>query len=134
MIKSLAHMCFVVRDLNKSLEFYRDKLGMKVGFDFINDKGVRFGVYLKVGGRSFIELFQGTVTPDTQYQSFRHFALEVEDIQTTVAHCKAVGIEVTEPKLGSDNAWQAWIKDPDGNNIEFHAYLPNSKQTLALKQ
>ncbi len=46
MIKGLAHVCFTVRDLDASIAFYQEKLGFTPAFDFINDRGERFGVYL----------------------------------------------------------------------------------------
>lgn len=39
------------------------------------------------------------------------------------------GVEVGDITFGSDQSWQAWLKDPDGNNIELHGYTPESKQT-----
>ena len=63
MITALAHSCFVVRNLEASIAFYRDALGLTPAFDFLNEHGERYGVYLHVGGRSFIELFQGEVEP-----------------------------------------------------------------------
>ncbi len=127
-------MCFVVRDLNKSLEFYRDKLGLKETFDFVNDKGKRFGVYLHVGGRSFIEMFEGSKPPEafTDKFSYQHFCLEVADINAAAAELRAKGIAVTEVKMGGDNSWQAWLADPDGNRIELHMYTPTSKQAKAF--
>jgi len=133
MIKSLAHVCFVVKDLDASLAFYRDRLGLKEAFDFRNEKGERFGVYLRVGGRSFIELFKGGVGPRAEKQSFQHICLEVDDIQKTVADLKAKGIEVGEISMGCDNAWQAWLKDADGNSIELHCYTEKSWQAPALR-
>ena len=41
---------------------------------------------------------------------------------------RAQGVEVSDAKLGGDNAWQAWITDPDGNRIELHCYTPQSQQ------
>jgi len=133
MIKSLAHLCFTVRNLKTSEGFYNDKLGLRTAFDFINDKGVRFGVYLHVGGRSFIELFQGKVGAAAPDQTFKHFCLEVEDVAVAVQTLRGRGVEVTDPKMGSDGSWQAWLADPDGNKIELHGYLPGSKQTPWLK-
>jgi hypothetical protein len=40
---------------------------------------------------------------------------------------------VGEVSLGSDQSWQAWLADPDGNRIELHAYTPESKQLRALR-
>ena len=127
MIKALAHLCFTVKDLEASIVFYRDQLGLTPAFDFINEQGVRHGCYLHIGGRSFIELFQGDYE-EPKGGSYRHFCLEVEDIQGTVADLRAKGVEVTDVQMGGDNSWQAWLKDPDGNRIELHHYTENSKQ------
>ncbi len=133
MITALAHCCFLVRDLDTSLVFYRDKLGLTPAFDFINEQGERYGVYLHVGGRSFIELFQGETEPPAAGQSFRHVCLEVDDIEATVAALRARGIEVTPVTMGCDHTWQAWLTDPDGNSIELHGYTPESQQGPWIK-
>lgn len=128
MITNLAHVCFVVRDLEAAMAFYRDGLGLTPAFDFTNAQGVKYGAYLHIGGRSFIELFQGEPTPPAAQQSFRHICLEVDDIQATVTALQARGIAVGEITLGSDQSWQAWLKDPDGNDIELHQYTAQSWQ------
>lgn len=132
MIQALAHVCFVVRDLDASIGFYCNKLGMKPAFDFVNDEGRRFGIYIGAGGRSFIELFAGNPAPQAERQSFQHICLEVDDLNKTVAGLRAAGVEVTDPFFACDNAWQAWITDPDGNKIELHYYTPESKQTACI--
>ncbi len=128
MIKGVAHLCFRVGDLEQSLAFYRDILGLRPAFDFINDEGKRFGLYLHVGDRTFIELFEHGHDEREDLQSYQHFCLEVDSVADTVAHLKQAGVEVTEPKLGKDHSWQAWITDPDGNRIELHEYTPESWQ------
>ncbi len=132
MITGLAHICFTVSDLDRAIAFYRDGLGLKEAFDFINENGKRFGVYLHVGGRNFIELFVGELGERVDKQSYRHMCLEVDDIETTVEALRARGVEVSPIKLGSDHSYQAWITDPDGNRIELHHYTPESKQTPHL--
>ena len=134
MIAGLAHACFVVRALEKAIDFYQNKLGLAHAFDFINDQGKRFGVYLHVGGRSFIELFTGQLSPRDDSQSFKHICLEVDDLPATVATLRGRGVEVSDPKMGSDNSWQAWLADPDGNKMELHAYTATSKQNVAWKK
>jgi catechol 2,3-dioxygenase-like lactoylglutathione lyase family enzyme len=131
-ITGLAHACFTVSDLDRSLSFYRDSLGLKEAFDFVDDAGRRFGVYLHLGGRSFIELFRGPLDERADRQSYRHICLEVDDIHTTVDALRNAGVEVSEPVLGADKSYQAWITDPDGNRIELHAYTAESWQTPHL--
>jgi catechol 2,3-dioxygenase-like lactoylglutathione lyase family enzyme len=133
MVKGLAHICFVVKDLEASIAFYRDRLGFTPAFDFTNDKGERYGVYLRVGGRSFIELFKGEVEARAAKQSYSHFCLEVDDIQGTARQLRAAGLEVSEVKMGMDNSWQAWLEDPDGNRIELHEYTAKSWQAPWLQ-
>ncbi len=128
MIKGLAHVCFTVSDLAGAEAFYRDTLGFQRAFDFTRDDGTRFGTYLKAGARCFIELFEGDHTEPTQGQSFRHICLEVDDIEAAVAGLRARGVDVTDPAMGGDGSWQAWMADPDGNRIELHQYTDQSKQ------
>jgi catechol 2,3-dioxygenase-like lactoylglutathione lyase family enzyme len=133
MVKGFAHICFSVKDLDSAIAFYQGKLGLRHAFDFINDRGKRFGVYLHIGGRSFIELFQGEVGAPPEKPAYKHFCLEVDDIEKTAASLRAQGVEVTPVQKGSDQSWQAWLADPDGNRIELHAYTEQSKQQAALK-
>ena len=134
MITGLAHVCFIVGDLASSIAFYRDKLGFEPAFEFVRDDGTKFGQYLHIGGRTFIELFQGDPRePNADTMSYRHFCLEVDDIESTVAELRERGVEVSEIATGSDNSRQAWLADPDGNRIELHGYTPESKQGPYLK-
>ncbi len=133
MITGIAHTCYIVKDLEASIAFYRDKLGLTPAWDFINDKGERFGVYLYVGGRTFIELFVGNPAPPAENQSYKHLCLEVDDFDGTVAELRSRGVEVTGIKVGTDNSWQAWIRDLDGNGLELHGYTPESKQAKWVK-
>ena len=133
MITGLAHACFTVEDLDRALVFYSDGLGLKEAFDFINDEGKRYGVYLYLGGRNFIELFSGDLGECAEKQSYKHICLEVDDIETTVVELRDRGIEVSPIKMGKDHSFQAWITDPDGNRIELHHYTPESSQTPHLE-
>lgn len=133
MIKGFAHACFHVRDLAAAEAFYCGKLGFRPAFDFVNDKGRKNGIYLHISGRNFIELFHSEVTPPQPAQSFRHICLEVDDMAATVESLRGMGIEVSEPKPGTDRSLQAWLTDPDGNRMELHCYTPQSKQNPWLK-
>lgn len=133
MITGLAHVCFIVSDLEKSMAFYQDVLGLTPAFDFVNEEGKRYGYYLHLGERTFIELFSGQLAERAEGQPFRHICLEVNDIQATAAAIRAKGVEVTEIKTGKDHSYQAWITDPDGNRIELHHYTPESKQIPWLR-
>jgi glyoxylase I family protein len=132
MTTGLAHICFSVRDLDVSLAFYRDVLGLPHAFDLNHDEdGRRLGSYLHAGGRVFIELFPGE--PGARGGSYQHFCLEVDNIEATVAQLREAGTTVSDPVMGIDHSWQAWLKDPDGNSIELHSYTPDSNQFRFLQ-
>jgi catechol 2,3-dioxygenase-like lactoylglutathione lyase family enzyme len=133
MITGLAHVCYTVTDLEASIDFYQNKLGFSHAFDFVNDEGRRFGVYLHIGGRNFIELFEGRVDRSVKGYSYRHCCLEVDDINATALQLRNLGVEVSQVKMGSDNSWQSWLVDPDGNRIELHQYTQESKQNISLR-
>ena len=70
----------------------------------------------------------GGVAGQAAEGSYRHFCLEVDDFDATVAELRGRGVELSEPQLGSDGSWQCWTADPDGNRIELHGYTPDSRQ------
>lgn len=134
MIKTLAHLCILSTDLNRTLDFYCGTLGLRKKFDFIRN-GALFGFYLEVDANHFIEVFkaQNGLPENVLNQQITHFCLEVADIDVLRETLTAKGIKVTEKKLGADQSWQAWCKDPDGIDIEFHQYTPRSTQLTGEK-
>lgn len=132
MLRALAHTCYIVRDLDAAEAFYRDRLGLSHAFDFVNEAGERYGVYLHVAGRAFVELFRGDPQPASG-GSYQHMCLEVDDLETMVGDLRGHGVEVTDPFLGSDQSWQSWVTDPDGNRIELHCYTAESQQNAWLR-
>lgn len=128
MLKALAHVCLRVQNLPASIEFYVNKVGLKHAFDFTNDQGERFGVYLHVAGRGFVELFQAQEGEPERPRSWQHFCLEVDNVNQAARELREKGVEVTNAHLGADGSWQVWLEDPDGNRIELHSYTPESKQ------
>jgi catechol 2,3-dioxygenase-like lactoylglutathione lyase family enzyme len=129
MITGVAHIAFTVRDLEASLAFYRDQLGLTPAFDMENKEGRRVAVYLHAGGRTFVEIVQGDPVPPDYRSTFRHLCLEVDDLETTAAALRERGVEVSEVHQGITGCMIAFIADPDNNRIELHGYLPESKQT-----
>jgi catechol 2,3-dioxygenase-like lactoylglutathione lyase family enzyme len=137
MIRQLAHLNFATNDLGRMIEFYVNKLGMKVKFTLNNKKGQPFGYYLECGNTTFIEVFDqamaveqwgGKVEELTAGTRYKHFCLEVTGLDEYCKMLKCNGVDVSEIALGMDNSRQAWITDPDGNRIELMEYSPSSLQ------
>lgn len=126
MIKQLAHLCIHSRDLDATRRFYCDVLGAEIAFDF-QRAGKGFGYYLKLGGNTFIEVFEDEPGGEGH---IRHMALEVDDIEAVVKVLREHGAEASDPQFGDDYAWQAWTTDPNGVRIEFHQYTNRSLQLV----
>jgi len=111
------HVSFRIQELEPSLHFYRDILGLEP----IErpDFGIQ-GAWLQAGTGTQIHLIvaprddapeAGKVSPIDN-----HTAFAVEDYDTTRDHLRSHGLEVleTNPTQG-----QMWVSDPSGNIIEF---------------
>ena len=57
MIRKLAHLNFVTNNLEKIIDFYVNKLGLKVKFTLDNKEGKPFGYYFACGDTTFLEFF-----------------------------------------------------------------------------
>ena len=137
MIRQLAHLNFVTNDLSKIIDFYINKLGMQVKFKLNNKQGEPFGYYFECGHITFLEFFDqamatemwgGKVVELMAGTRYKHFCLEVTGLEKFCNELRNRGVTVTEISMGMDNSLQAWVTDPDGNQIELMEYGPSSLQ------
>lgn len=126
MVTKIAHLCLSSRNLAASINFYCTVLGIPKKFDFVKN-GTSIGVYLEVSPGNYIEFFEDTKHVPAK-GTLSHLCLEVDDIDAIIAQVKRHSWPIGEKSIGPDNTWQVWIKDPDGVDIEFHQYTPESTQ------
>lgn len=126
-MRRIAHVNLKARKLDEAVAFYSDGLGLERVFDFKGRDGHVFGCYLRLAPDSYIEIFEEP-TFDGKAGGIAHFCLEVDDMAQTVKTLRERGVAVTDPKLGADQSWQAWITDPSGNRFELHQYTAASSQ------
>ena len=130
MIKGIGHLALTVENMDKSLEFYCDILGFERAFEIRDNENQPWIEYIKVAPGQFIELFYGGLSKQLEERNqigFNHICLEVNDINEIANHIKMKGLTLdVEPTKGKDNNYQCWIKDPDGNRIEFMQLEPTS--------
>jgi len=124
-IKQLAHACIPSLNLQITEDFYCSVLGFLKKFEFIRE-GAAVGFYLEIGNGTYLEVFLVAAAVESSRQ--RHLCLEVDDIDVVIERMKNSGIDYTDKKLGADQTWQIWIKDPIGIDIEFHQYTDESTQ------
>lgn len=134
MITDLGHPAFAANDVERSLAFYR-MLGIEEAFRLHHDDGSLMLVYLHVAGDRFIEVFPGGPLPDPDRKgSFMHVCLLTDDIHAAVEHLRENGAPIDrEPAVGLDHNWQAWTRDPDGNEIELMQLTEESPQRRAVR-
>jgi catechol 2,3-dioxygenase-like lactoylglutathione lyase family enzyme len=134
----LDHVGLTCADLERSLRFYRDTLGLP-----LRDRGVSEVLAAGETGSGYswadFELGDGRVIelvefagpkPEPTGQDSRapgasHFALRVKDIEATLARLAEDGFEPRTPPatVTEPGAWQgstiAFVRDPDGQSIEL---------------
>ena len=135
MITDLGHAAFAAHDLDRSLAFYA-QLGLHEAFRLHRTDGSLLLVYLHVAGDRFIEVFPGGPPPDPERRgSFKHLCLLTDDLHAYVERLRAAGVAIDrEPALGLDHNWQAWVRDPDGNQIELMQLVEESPQRQVARQ
>ena len=136
MITGIGHAAFRVTDIDRALDFYCGKLGLRRAFH-LDREGTPspWIVYLQVAPGSFIELFPGAVgrAPESEETAgYSHLCLAVDDLEATLEELGARGLPITdELEMGLDGNWQYWITDPDGNRIELMQIMPESPHAEA---
>ena len=137
-LTGIGHVALKVSDINRSLAFYRDRLGFQEMMHLDRDDGSLWLVYLRITDTQFLELFpggKGEEAPGPDRTAINHFCLETADLDATANALRAAGITLTvEPKMGLDGNRQCWIADPDGNRIEFMQMGPASMQADAIRR
>ena len=138
--KSIAHVALKVKDLDRSLDFYVNKLGFDemMRLDKPDGSPGVWLVYLRITDDQYLELFpegQGDRAPGRDATAINHMCLGVDDIDKVIADLDKAGFPLTvQKKMGADNNWQCWIDDPDGNRIEIMQLMPDSFQLEAIKR
>jgi len=129
-IKQLNHVAIVVEDIDESLTFWRDALGIEL-HELRDVPAEKSKVaFLPVAG-SEIELVQPT-TEDSgiakylakRGQGMHHLCLEVDDVAGMLAELKAKGIRLIteEPKTTADGKKYAFIHPESTGGVLVELY------------
>ena len=138
MIKDVRHMGIVVSDMEKSLKFYRDLLGLKVKSlvdeegEFLDNMLAHENVKNKVAklyaknGNALVELIDSKSYRNKKDRDFftigaSHFALTVDDLDETYDYLIKNGVKFTAPPQQSPDGFVkvTFCEDPDGTLIEL---------------
>lgn len=122
LFKILSHVSVTVTDVTKARDFYTGVLGFREiprpAFDFP-------GIWYSLGGdlQLHIILNDQLVRPAAEREKivarYPHFALWSEDVDGTARRFEQLGLLCRDVVSGPTGLRQLFIKDPDGNMIEF---------------
>ena len=135
-INGVGHVAIKVKDLDRSLDFYINKLGFPEMMRLKKDDGSVWLVYLRITDEQYLEVFPGADgdrAPGWDANGMNHMCLTVDNIDPVLAQIKAKGLSLLLPlKTAVDGNRQAWLEDPDGNRIELMEMAPDSLQYKAI--
>jgi catechol 2,3-dioxygenase-like lactoylglutathione lyase family enzyme len=146
----LLHAGLTVRDLDRSLAFYRDLLGMQVVMEQEKrggylaaivgypDAHVRMAHLAFPGDGARIELFQYLAPAprgaagEPRDVGITHVCLAVEDVHALVARLEDAGVSLYSPPVLVDTGanaggWGIYLRDPDGITVEL--FQPAKEQS-----
>ena len=121
MIKKYLHTRFRVSDMDKSIYFYRDILGMKVVEQKTSPRGSKL-VFLKFPDMDCeLELCSFPDSGNVHVpEDLVHLAFEVDDLERCIERLKVAGVLITEGPIESSNGTRfIFTEDPDKYEIEL---------------
>jgi catechol 2,3-dioxygenase-like lactoylglutathione lyase family enzyme len=125
-IRGLAEVVLTVQDMQASVAFYRDVLGLQV----VSPEDFRGPTFLQAGGgRAYVAnmIVLAPAKPGTpayaKPQSLNHIGFEIDPqhFDAEVARLQGLGLEVRFGKHPLFPSRTAYVTDPDGNEVELIA-------------
>lgn len=125
MLDKIDHIGIAVRDLEESLKFYRDRLGLTVkGIETVPGQKVRVA-FLPLG-ESNVELLEPTdaASPVARYiekngEGIQHLAFRVSNLEEKLACLKEQGVKLIDekPRHGAGGARIAFIHPQSAGGV-----------------
>ena len=134
-VGALSHVAIRTRNIQESIRFYTEVLGLREAFRMHREDGSLATVYLSIAPGQFLELFSnGTRDSEqgTDLIGMCHICLSTRDIRRSFALVQAAGGPIDrEISVGKSRCLMFWTHDPDGTQIEIMELTPESLQAQA---
>ncbi len=131
MIHRIEHTTVTVRDIRRSVDFYMRLLGFRMDHEMWIPESRLHIVFLRLGD-TVLELFD---VPETRGDSlsdvnevvgFKHICLLVDSVDEEYARLCGGGVAFRSAPATVQNVRVAFLKDPDGIDIELLEYVEPS--------
>ena len=121
MIKRLLHTRYRVSDLDKTVSFYRDVLGLAETRRHKSSRGSELVFFKAPGSEEEIEICHFPASGPVQVQAdLTHLAFEVDDMEVFARHAAAKGYPFSDgPTATGSGSVIAFIDAPEGYEIEL---------------
>lgn len=121
MVKKLLHTRMRVNDLERTVKFYQDALGLGVSSRHTSPRGAQLAFLSVPNSEEEIEICLLPNSPSVQVQpDLMHLAFEVEDLNAFAAELKKKGYPLTDgPTVTGSGAIIAFIDAPEGYEVEL---------------
>lgn len=121
------HTAFRVMDLDASLAFYTEALGLRLMFRAVNQEEGEAYAFLELGGGNLelIQTLRAEYVPAPIAAPYcPHLALETDDLANVLQLIQAKGIHVVKGPLEipGHERW-LYVSDPDNNVIEYIQWI-----------
>ena len=121
MVKKLLHTRYRVKDLEKTVDFYKNVLGLKEMRRQTSGRGSQLVFFKAQGSDEEIEICKFDESgPVVVGPDLTHLAFEVDDLETFAREAKAKGYPLSDgPHKTSGGGLIAFIDAPEGYEIEL---------------
>ncbi len=121
MVKRLLHTRYRVSDLERTVAFYRDVLGLELTRRHTSPRGSKLVFFKAPGSAEEIEICQFDGSGEVKVgHDITHLAFEVEDLEAFAKHSAALGYPLSDgPTPTGSGSVIAFIDAPEGYEIEL---------------
>ncbi len=120
-VKKLLHTRMRVSDMETTIAFYRDVLGLDVLERKVSPRGSHLAFLSVPNSEELIELCSFPASGPVRVQEdLVHLAFEVEDMDQVIEHLQAKNVPITDgPTRTSSESRFIFIDAPDGYEVEL---------------
>lgn len=120
-VKKLLHTRMRVNDLEKTVKFYQDALGLTVSRRSTSPRGAQLAFLQTPGSEHEIEITQLAGAPGVQVQpDLMHLAFQVDDLASFAKELERKGYKLSDgPTKTSSGSTIAFIDAPEGYEVEL---------------